>query len=420
MSITRTLPGWLNNAFFDGAHFANVYTLLSEREAKRERARSASRNRDDDSKTRRAGKAFIAPFSRTIPSDHLDHYSIEYGSRPEHLPFNRYYAIEPHERTRVGVCFPASSDDEYLNANWVRELHGGQWWIATQAPLPNTAYAYLSLFFQPATRPPPSIAGMREGECTIPPEGECRLRTSVQLTVAYEGGRTKAHPYFPTEVGESYVIPPPPSDTTTTPHPRIKIKLASQTVAKETHSITSRLQLSLIEPDSNAERGQPFEITHHLFTHWPDFGIPSSPEDQRALLAFVRFVAASNRLTSTPEAHLDPPIALNCSAGIGRTGSFIALSSLLRSHGLLLSEYPPTSPTCPFTSVVKRFPSLPPSPLGPLPDFVAGDEVVFEIDSLREQRTSMVQRDEQHLLIYHLLREAYNERYAEEEQKQWT
>lgn len=358
MTTTRMLPGWLSHAFSDATHFANVYTVLSEREAKRERARSASRNNDNKSRARRAGKAIASPFTRNVPSDHLEHYSIEVGSRPEYLPFNRYYAIEPHERTRVGVCFPASPDEEYLNANWVRELNGGHWWIATQAPLPETTYAYLSLFFQPATRPPPSIAGMREEECTIPPEGECRMRTSVQLTVAYEGGRTKAHPYFPTEVGESYVIPPPPSDTQTTPHPRIKIKLVSQTLAKETHSVTSRLQLSLVEPDSHSERGEPFEITHHLFTHWPDFGIPSSPEDQCALLAFVRSVASSNRLTSTPGAHPDPPVAVNCSAGIGRTGAFIALSSLLRSHGLLLPECPPTSPTCPLTTTIKHFPHL--------------------------------------------------------------
>ncbi len=417
-TTTRVLPGWLNHAFSDATHFVNVYTVLNEREIKRERARSATRNLDNRSKARRAGKAIASPFTRNIPSAHLEQYSIEVGSRPEHLPFNRYYAIEPHDRTRVGVCFPASQDEEYLNANWVRELHGGNWWIATQAPLPSTAYAYLSLFFQRATRPPPSIASMHDNQCTIPPEGECRLRTSVQLTLAYEDGRTKAHPYFPTEVGESYVISPPPSDTSSTPHPRIKIKLASQSSSKETHSITSRLQICLVEPDSPSERGETHEITHHLFTHWPDFGVPSSPDDKRALLAFVRFVASSNRLTTTPGAHPDPPVALNCSAGVGRTGSFIALSSLLRSHGLLLPEYPPTSPTCPFTTTTMHFPILPQSPLGPLPEFIAGDEVASEVDSLREQRCSMVQRDEQHLLVYYLLKEAYDEKFSEEERRQ--
>lgn len=418
MTTTRVLPGWLSHAFSDATHFANAYTILNEREAKRERARSATRNDEHRSKARRAGKALVSPFARSVPSTHLDQYSVEVGSRPEHLPYNRYYAIEPHERTRVGVYFPASQDEEYLNANWVRELHGGHWWIATQAPLPTTAYAYLSLFFQRATRPPPSIAGLSDGECTIPPEGECSLRTSVQLTLAYEGGRTKAHPYFPTEIGESYVIPPPPSDDeSTTLHPRIKIKLASQIISKETHSVTSYLQLSLVEPDSHTERGETIEITHHLFTEWPDFGVPSSPEDKRALLAFARFVASSNRLTKNRGAHPDPPIVVNCSAGIGRTGSFITLSSLLRSHGLLLPEYPPTSSTCPFTTTVKQFPTLPSSPLGPLPETIAGDEVTTEVDSLREQRCSMVQRDEQQLLVYHLLREAYDDRYSEEEHR---
>ncbi|KAF5352192.1 hypothetical protein D9758_009250 [Tetrapyrgos nigripes] len=228
---------------------------------------------------------------------------------------------------------------------------------------------------------------------------------------------------------------------------------------------------------------------HLLFYAWPDHGVPEE-EDLDGLIRFVGVVDLVNRIplarldvslpssaadgsgagiegdvgnnksggtdlsvggryggrggSSTDSADViaggntedendfdpDPPIIINCSAGIGRTGSFIAISSLLRTMGALRppgasANWSPSSSThftsspFPVSSAFLASPSAQPSlqtsvpsisqlsfitsPLGPLPPPYAQDMVLQEIDSLREQRPGMVQRPEQAVLVYRVL-----------------
>jgi len=157
-----------------------------------------------------------------------------------------------------------------------------------------------------------------------------------------------------------------------------------------------------------ANDNQEIVFNHLLYLSWPDHGVPE-PDDRDSLIAFIRLVDRTNRDTSrcpvhpnaTPD-HLcseldpDPPIMVGCSAGVGRTGSFIALSSLLRHYGFLPPAARPTIA-----------PDLHDSPLGPLPNDLNDDLVLQEIDSLREQRPGMVQRSEQAMLVYEVLADAF-------------
>lgn len=59
------------------------------------------------------------------------------------------------------------------------------------------------------------------------------------------------------------------------------------------------------------------------FTTWPDFGVPDPPQ------ILVRFVRAY-RDRVPPEIDRVRPIVVHCSAGVGRSGTFIALDRILQ------------------------------------------------------------------------------------------
>ncbi len=334
-----------------------------------------------------------------------------------HIDKNRYSDILPYDRTRAVVNHgsthgysPGSGKAlyaRYLNANWVLERFGHKWWIAAQAPLQHTAHAFLSAIVQssmyPLCIPTPPNSGPSSTRTS-------RIRTAVQLTRNVENGRKKADVYFPTEVGQSLIVPPEQGCFA----PALRVTLMKKESIEEAHCIQSTVSISplrqplsptattedYVEPSPDEE----IVFQHLLYLSWPDHGVPG-PEDRDSLLAFIHLVDATNRdkshcrlhPNSTPdhsctELDPDPPILVGCSAGVGRTGSFIATSSLLRNYGFLPAAARPTMP-----SAVEA------SPLGPLPPEFEDDLVLQEIDFLREQRPGMVQKDEQAILVYDIL-----------------
>ena len=379
------VPVWLQNAH-NQDHINDAWRMLTDRERSRTRARmllSASRHLQPD--------ISAPPTSTQHPSGAhprvtaTDHYSVTLGYSPENQFRNRYSDILPYDHSRVDV------GGRYFNGNWVRELAGGRWTISTQAPLPSTAHEFLSL-----------IAGLHSP--LSPPEEPtvsfARVRTTVQLARNVESGRQKVHPYFPNDPGESSVIRPSPG---TSGLPPLRVTLVKREVVESAQCVTSTVSVTPIV----AGVSSPTVIFHHLmYGAWPDHGVPE-PEDRAGLLNFIKLVDRTNKdlrgLEGTADA--DPPIMIHCSAGIGRTGSFIALSSLLRSNGLL---FPPSSQ--PVERVPPSASPLPPSPLGPLPEWMSWDDIAQEVDSLREQRPGMVERAEQARLVYEVLLGAFNDR----------
>ncbi|KAF9066046.1 protein-tyrosine phosphatase-like protein [Rhodocollybia butyracea] len=346
---------------------------------------------------------------------------------------NRYMNVIPYDRTRVtvkGRGAGTGSSEAYLNANWVQEKYGKRWWIASQAPLQNTTYTFLSLLLDDDVYPPESKS-----------HSASHPRTVVQLTQSIESGRRKANPYFPDIIGQTMIIVSDSPSDPSSPIRKLKVTLLAQEKLPNARCVKSIVEVRPVVEDTSssddpttpgsdseddygtdspkeASVPKPTIFTHLLFMAWPDQSVPS-PSDRAALFEFVRLVDQVNRSAPIHPRHntnnntpddLDPPIVVGCSAGIGRTGSFIAISSLLRHAGFLPSPAPSHPNEGDNDDDDDDDSPLSSSPLPPFPSSLSDDLVACEIDSLREQRAGMVERPEQAVLVYEMLVGAYVER----------
>lgn len=110
-------------------------------------------------------------------------------------------------------------------------------------------------------------------------------------------------------------------------------------------------------------------VWHFLFAGWADYSKPEG-EERNALLQLLQRTAEKSSL--------DNPRIVHCSAGVGRTGTFIALDHLLReldSGELLDSKY------------------------------FDEDPIYDTVNQLREQRMMMVYNEMQLQFIYEVIRE---------------
>ena len=60
-------------------------------------------------------------------------------------------------------------------------------------------------------------------------------------------------------------------------------------------------------------------MTHYHFTVWPDHGVPA---DKTCMIQFIKRVRNTHP-------YKGPTLLVHCSAGVGRTGTFIVLDSML-------------------------------------------------------------------------------------------
>lgn len=166
-------------------------------------------------------------------------------------------------------------------------------------------------------------------------------------------------------------------------------------------------------------------VWHFLYKNWPDFGVPAFED----LDSFFTLMRLSREKNASPE----NPRIVHCSAGVGRSGTFIALEYLMREldAGVLENWDSPSHFRHRRTDEAKSATTDGETPNGqPQNDDdwegrmdvedqpaaaaeVEGDDLIFHtVNQLREQRRSMVQAEPQFLFIYEVMRRLWEDKYG--------
>lgn len=192
----------------------------------------------------------------------------------------------------------------------------------------------------------------------------------VMLTQTFEAGREKCAQYFPLDSEQaSMILTAEESDPFVTDehHPQEESGMMGRvTLLESTFDAKSRSEIRKLELTLGS---QSKIVWHFLFAGWADYCKPEG-SDRDALLDLIKLSASK----CSPE----NPRVVHCSAGVGRTGTFIALDHLLREleSGQLLQVTGPES-----------------------------DPVFETVNQMREQRMMMVYNEMQMQFIYEVLRE---------------
>ncbi|XP_063109378.1 receptor-type tyrosine-protein phosphatase H isoform X2 [Cavia porcellus] len=200
------------------------------------------------------------------------------ASALENKAKNRYRNVLPYDWSRVPLQpLEDQPGSNYINASFVPGLQSPQDFIATQGPLPQTVPDFWRLVW------------------------EQQSHTIVMLTNCLESSRVKCEQYWPV-------------DSQPCTHGNLQVALVGDEVTEN----WAVRDLKLL----HIEERKTLHVRHFHYLAWPDHGVPPSPDP---LLAFWKMVR--QWLDQTPAG--GPPI-VHCSAGVGRTGTFIALDVLLR------------------------------------------------------------------------------------------
>ncbi|XP_049714244.1 receptor-type tyrosine-protein phosphatase V-like [Elephas maximus indicus] len=200
------------------------------------------------------------------------------AEHPANATKNRYPHVLPYDHSRVRLAqVEGEPHSDYINANFIPGYTNPQEFIATQGPLKKTLEDFWRLVW------------------------EQQVHIIVMLTVGMENGRVLCEHYWP-------------ADSIPITHGHITVHLLAEELEDEWTKREFQLQ--------HASEQQQRRVKQLQFTTWPDHSIPEAPS---SLLTFVELVREQVRASQGTG-----PILVHCSAGVGRTGTFVALTRLLQ------------------------------------------------------------------------------------------
>ncbi|XP_071250760.1 receptor-type tyrosine-protein phosphatase epsilon isoform X1 [Salvelinus alpinus] len=210
--------------------------------------------------------------------------NMRMGNLPANMKKNRVLQIIPYDFNRVIMSMRRGQEfTDYINASFIDGYRQKDYFIATQGPLSHTVEDYWRMAW------------------------EWKCHSIVMLTELQEREQDKCFQYWPTEDSVTY------GDYT--------VEMKGDTVC-DTFSV--RDLVLTYGPDKQTRL-----VRHFHFHGWPEIGIPAEGK------GMIDIIASVQRQQQQSGNH---PIIVHCSAGAGRTGTFIALSNILervKAEGLL-------------------------------------------------------------------------------------
>ncbi|XP_062973251.1 receptor-type tyrosine-protein phosphatase eta [Elgaria multicarinata webbii] len=194
---------------------------------------------------------------------------------PDNKGKNRYNNVLPYDISRVKLAVQNHPTDDYINANYMPGYNSKKEFIAAQGPLPSTVQDFWRMIW------------------------EKNIYTIVMLTKCVEQGRTKCEEYWPNKQSKNY------GDIT--------VAMTSEIVLPEWTIRDFSMEKS--------ESSESHPVRQFHFTSWPDHGVPETTD----LLISFRHLVQEYMKQNPPTS----PSLVHCSAGVGRTGTFIAIDRLI-------------------------------------------------------------------------------------------
>ncbi|XP_034002345.1 receptor-type tyrosine-protein phosphatase C isoform X3 [Trematomus bernacchii] len=221
------------------------------------------------------GRLFLAEF-QSMPRI-FTRYTVKEAKKACNVPKNRYVDILPYDYNRVQLTTGnGETGCDYINASFIDGYKESKKYIAAQGPKEETVSDFWRMVW------------------------EQQSSIIVMVTRCEEGNRVKCAQYWPSRDREAEIFE------------EFIVKLNSEDHCPD---YTIR-HLSLTNKrEKNSER----EVTHIQFMSWPDHGVPGEPH---LLLKLRRRVNAFKNFFSGP-------IVVHCSAGVGRTGTYIGIDAMM-------------------------------------------------------------------------------------------